>query len=492
MKGSALVLFTYLFQAAQAGIFSQRASKDGSGQDAAVQDDIKPATQRLDYKLSFKQPLYYNTEIPFWATKGDVIKATDRVRLASSVAGQKGGIWSEYPVHYDEWQVDMQFAVSGSNIHGGRGLAFWYSKDRMTEGPIFGAKDAWDGLSIWFDSANPKTHTPTVMGFLNDGAFSFASAGVDPSKRMFGMCQMDYRNAPNNVYFRLSYKDHTLTLLLDTTSQGMNYRPCFQQHAVMLPKGYYFGVTAASHNPADDHDVMSFETYELNPPVRTVHKQRPMEEEMTKRGETFTELTEEQRKKIEEAEFEVRRLRDEAEDSENSIKETAATLGVIYDTQQRTLENVYIAQLQLEALGAPNPDKALQHDFSKPLDEQRKQQDAPPLNSLSLDQLKTEAAAIVTRLEQQSTRYDEQMQALQDTMGRVELLIQSLDKRVTLQSSNIHGKLTEITKESAEAKGTLSTLIKYILYAVGLQATVGLAVYIYWKVRVERNDKKFL
>lgn len=63
---------------------------------------------------------------------------------------------------------------------------------------------------------------------------------------------------------------------------------------------------------------------------------------------------------------------------------------------------------------------------------------------------------------------------------------------MSLHTNNLQGKLSEITKDSAEAKGTISTLIKYILYACGLQGVVGLAIYLYWKLRVEKNEKKFL
>ena len=46
--------------------------------------------------------------------------------------------------------------MKGNNLHGGRGLAFWYAKDPKETGPVFGSKDKWDGLSVWLDSANPR------------------------------------------------------------------------------------------------------------------------------------------------------------------------------------------------------------------------------------------------------------------------------------------------------------------------------------------------
>ena len=67
---------------------------------------------------------------------------------------------------------------------------------------------------------------------------------------------------------------------------GKDFRTCMQQ-SLSLPTGYYFCISAASHNPAgkmkqvvmvpcnayllelDDHDLISFETWQLNLPAKT-------------------------------------------------------------------------------------------------------------------------------------------------------------------------------------------------------------------------------
>lgn len=113
-------------------------------------------------------------------------------------------------------------------MHGGRGLAFWYTKDSKQSGPIFGSKDKWDGLSIWLDSANPvvremhlkdqkkkadtyQNHKASTMAILNDGTLSFAS-GVDPRKHALGTCSITYRNSPTPAYLKVTLKDNTLTV----------------------------------------------------------------------------------------------------------------------------------------------------------------------------------------------------------------------------------------------------------------------------------------
>jgi len=55
------------------------------------------------------------------------------------------------------------------------------------------------------------------------------------------------------------------------------------------------------------------------------HPKRPLEEEKKKRGEEFTGIDEEQKKKIEEAEFQMRKLRDQA-NADDFQGETAVNL----------------------------------------------------------------------------------------------------------------------------------------------------------------------
>lgn len=93
----------------------------------------------------------------------DVIKANDFIRLAPSVPGAKGHIWSTIPNPYEEWEVNLQMKIVGQHIGGGRGMAFWYTKEANQDGPIFGSKDKWKGLGIWFDSSSPKVASSRLV-----------------------------------------------------------------------------------------------------------------------------------------------------------------------------------------------------------------------------------------------------------------------------------------------------------------------------------------
>ncbi|KAI7847548.1 concanavalin A-like lectin/glucanase domain-containing protein [Circinella umbellata] len=273
----------------------QHVNNNGEGEET-LKKQVTAPTSKLDYKLTFKRPYFYNGTIPFWKMSSDIIKADDFIRLAPSIPGAHGWVWSERPNEYEEWQAEVTFRVTGSHMHGGRGLAFWYTKEAMGDGPIFGAADKWDGLGIWLDSANPRTHTPTTMALLNDGTLAFASR-TDPEGYIIGSCQINYRNTGTvPAHLRVTYTAKTLTVMLDPMGDGKDYRTCIQKTGINLPSGYYFGFSAASHNPADDHDILSFETWQLNPPVKAQHTKRPMEEEKIQQGEEFKELNEEQKR----------------------------------------------------------------------------------------------------------------------------------------------------------------------------------------------------
>ncbi|ORY95796.1 legume-like lectin family-domain-containing protein [Syncephalastrum racemosum] len=355
---SALLLVAgYCTTPSQAGWFG---SSNDQPDATAHAGQAPPA--KFDYKQSFKKPYLYNGTVPFWSSGGDVIMAKDFIRLAPSVPGSRGWLWSDQPNPYEEWMVHVAFRVTGSHMHGGRGLAFWYTKEQKPDGPIFGGGDQWDGLAIWLDSANPQSNTPTTMALLNDGTTAFAGR-VDPKKFIMGQCSINYRNTGNmDAHLSIKYKANTLTVMLDPTGEGKDYRTCLQKSGINLPTGYHFGISAASSNPADDHDITSFQTFQLDPPAKVQKTKRPLEEEKIAQGQEFKELTEEQKKKIEEAEYEVRRMREEAE-GETVKDETSATLAAVYDTQRRIMEDLQIMQMQVEAIGAPSPDQLLKGNF---------------------------------------------------------------------------------------------------------------------------------
>ncbi|KAI7866032.1 legume-like lectin family-domain-containing protein [Spinellus fusiger] len=443
---------------------------------------------RYDYKYAIKEPYYHNDTVPFWTVGGGVIFAKNFIRLNPSVPNTKGWLWSDLPNTNKEWEATLTFRVTGSSMHGGKGLAFWYTKDKAEPGPIFGMKDRWDGLSVWLNSANPKTHTPTTLAMLNDGTLALATK-ADPTEHMLGSCTMDYRNTYSPVYLRVVYVDTTLTVYMDTTGDGTDYRACVQTTGIRLPTGYYFGISAASHLPADDHDLLSFQVKEINPPAKTQHPKRPLEESVINEGHEFKEIDDEQRKRIKQAEFHIQQMREAAEGEEIKT-ETATTLATIYDTQRRALENLLILQMQVEALGAPSPELLLQGKVA-PVNNEKSTQAIEDM-ARTQKNLHSESQKTASRVDKVALDQERQFKEALDSIARLERTLQGLERKLSMQSTHLQSKMSEITRESADTKGTLSSFLSYVFYALIGQGILAVAVYGYWKWRVEKNEKKFL
>ncbi|KAJ3168949.1 hypothetical protein HDU88_001276 [Geranomyces variabilis] len=252
--------------------------------------DADGVKRRHDYRQTFKKPfhMYDEQKIPFFEEQGNVIMSPDYVRLTPSVPDSRGLIWSTRPNPHAEWQVEFSFTAYGRGYMGGEGLAFWYTKDKGTLGPFFGAGDKWEGLAIAFDTGDQleNRYTPYVYGQMNHGDHELAHR-KDYLETGFAGCFRDYRNTPAPVWARITYANQTIQLAIDMRQHGSAYVECFTHSDIKLPPNYYFGISAATEGHlADDHDVMSFEVYELNPKA-VKHPERPHEAEIVKKEGAF-------------------------------------------------------------------------------------------------------------------------------------------------------------------------------------------------------------
>lgn len=62
--------------------------------------------------------------------------------------------------------------MSGTGSLYGDGFAMWLTKDRAIQGDVFGSKDDFEGLGIFFDTYKnnrPGTVFPYVMAMVGDG-----------------------------------------------------------------------------------------------------------------------------------------------------------------------------------------------------------------------------------------------------------------------------------------------------------------------------------
>ncbi|KAF9339186.1 hypothetical protein BGZ91_006760, partial [Linnemannia elongata] len=92
---------------------------------------------------------------------GDTIVNTNRhIRLTQDVPSQSGWLWSRLPLMAANFQVDFQFEVDGKGDGiVGDGFAVWFTKERAEIGPVFGNRDRFEGLGIFFDTYANGRHS---------------------------------------------------------------------------------------------------------------------------------------------------------------------------------------------------------------------------------------------------------------------------------------------------------------------------------------------
>ncbi|XP_013405149.1 protein ERGIC-53-like isoform X2 [Lingula anatina] len=262
--------------------------------------------KKFEYKLSLKGPHLIQSDgsIPFWTHGGNAIASDQSIRVTPSLRSQKGWVWSKNTNPHEHWEVEATFRISGRGRVGADGLAIWYTTQQGMDGPVFGGKDQWNGLGVFFDSFdNDGQHNnPYVMVMLNDGTKQY-DHNSDGQHQQLGGCLRDFRNKPFPVKAKIEYYKNALTLSIHNgmTNNKDDYEICVRAENVNLPRNGYFGVSAATGGLADDHDLVSFITHSMTVPVTGAQPEGKVSPEDKKKFETeFDEYWEKLQKAQEE------------------------------------------------------------------------------------------------------------------------------------------------------------------------------------------------
>ncbi|KAG0257507.1 hypothetical protein BGZ95_005218, partial [Linnemannia exigua] len=196
---------------------------------------------------------------------GDALVNTNKhIRLTSDLPSQTGYLWSRLPLTSASFQVEFEFKVGGKDdgLYGD-GFAVWLTKDRAEMGPVFGNKDNFEGLGIFFDTyANSRqSHSfPYVMAMMGDGKTSYDSANDGASNKLGG-CESDFRGQLVPTKARITYHRDTLTLNFKIQTRGWDeWDDCFTLSDIKLPALSYLGFTSVTGEVHDNHDIISVTT----------------------------------------------------------------------------------------------------------------------------------------------------------------------------------------------------------------------------------------
>ncbi|KAF9148973.1 hypothetical protein BG015_009265 [Linnemannia schmuckeri] len=196
---------------------------------------------------------------------GDAIVNTNRhIRLTQDVPSQSGWLWSRLPLMAKNFQVDFQFEVDGKGDGiVGDGFAVWFTKERAEQGPVFGNRDRFEGLGIFFDTYANGRHShsfPYVMAMLGDGRTSYDNDNDGLANRLGG-CEADFRRKLVPTHGRITYNSGSKRLHMELQTNAWDeWTTCFTLHDLVLPETYYLGFTSHTGEVHDNHDIISVTT----------------------------------------------------------------------------------------------------------------------------------------------------------------------------------------------------------------------------------------
>ncbi|VDL60193.1 unnamed protein product [Hymenolepis diminuta] len=205
-----------------------------------------------------------------WTTYGTTMISPSFVRLTADQKGSTAGISNIYPLHSRDWEVIIDFKVFGSKgTLFGDGFAFWYTDTPIKPGNALGAEVTFKGLGIFYDtySNHNSGHGhdyPYVSCMVNNRSIAY-DHDHDGNQTQLAGCHSSFRNKNHKTRTRITYSKNTLTVDMDVNHQN-EWKNCISLGGVHLPTGYYLGISAATGDLTDTHDILSLKTYDLGLP----------------------------------------------------------------------------------------------------------------------------------------------------------------------------------------------------------------------------------
>ncbi|KAK5010456.1 hypothetical protein LTR60_004963, partial [Cryomyces antarcticus] len=118
-----------------------------------------------------------------------IVRADQYIRLASDRPSQSGWVFSRVPLTATNWEIEVEFKISGNGNLYGDGMAMWITQQRAQPGPVFGSVDKFEGLGIFFDTYKnnrPGVVFPYVMAMLGDGNTPYDQGNDGKSNELAG------------------------------------------------------------------------------------------------------------------------------------------------------------------------------------------------------------------------------------------------------------------------------------------------------------------
>ncbi|TPX30368.1 hypothetical protein SmJEL517_g06050 [Synchytrium microbalum] len=402
-------------------------------------------------------------------------------------------------------KVKVGLKISSKGYVGGRGLAFWYTKERANEGcdsyactSFMGGRDGFSGVAVVLDTTDPASNRmmPLIYAVENDG-HPRGGLSIYPTLAR-SQCFFDYHNRPVPFLLRIQHVNRSLIVDYDLSHlPGTHFNHCMTIRDIDLPTNYFFGISAmTSEIYADDMDVTLVEVSELNAQPSKQHPLRPHELEKQEQGEGLN-VTESQ-EWIEEAE----RLASEVEGEQNpdgaygeayNVMLTPEYLETLRETQYKILES-------LDHLHASNFGGSTSNSDSQPAGNENLHQVVGMIQHISskVDAL-SKAASQVELLVQKANGLEQTVKQLQATINtnhdKSAAKFDSLESKVNelkVQAANepVLNK-PQASHPSAPDQTVTHTYMIILIFLATLGVLLGL--YAVWASRKQSSQaKKFI
>ncbi|KKA28104.1 hypothetical protein TD95_002325 [Thielaviopsis punctulata] len=224
----------------------------------AEEKDVRTIAPYLDSDMSSR----------WYDFGGDTIVRTDsHIRLASDLPSQSGWLFSRVPLTATNWEIEVEFKITGKGQLFGDGMAMWVTRGRAESGTVFGSADKFDGLGIFIDTYKnnrPGVVFPYVMAMVGDGEKSYDKDNDGKHTELSGCSARGIRNANVPTKLRLTYfQDKVLRLELQYKKEG-EWIQCFEvEDPPVLPQVSYLGFSAETGELSDNHDIISVKAKNL-------------------------------------------------------------------------------------------------------------------------------------------------------------------------------------------------------------------------------------
>jgi mannose-binding lectin 2 len=143
----------------------------------------------------------------------------------------------------------------------------WLTKERGEPGPVFGHKNYFEGLGIFFDTYKnnrPGTVFPYVMAMVGDGKTAYNKDNDGKDQELAGCSARGIRNSKTPTKLRLTYfQDKSLKLELMYKAED-EWQLCFETNEPpTIPAVTYLGFSAETGELSDNHDIISIDAKNL-------------------------------------------------------------------------------------------------------------------------------------------------------------------------------------------------------------------------------------